>query len=261
MEIIVCAKHSIDVSEIKIDPETNNPILKGVPRKISDFDKNAVEEAIKIKEKLGGKITVFTLGPSESKEGVMELLAMGADEAFILNDPAFENVDSHGIATALSMGIKKLEKFDLVLCGEASIDAFSSQVGPRIAELLGIPQVTNVRKTSAESDRITTEMEAENMIVEIESKYPTLITVTKEINEPRLPNMMQILQAQSKKVEEWNSGAIGFSRESLNGEDGKMIKVEKTSGISMDRRRIILEGEPEEAAEKLVNELKSHVGV
>jgi len=119
MNIVVCAKQVVDVSEIKVDSNTKKPILAGVPQKISDIDKNAMEEAIKIKEKQGGKITVVTVGPPDAKEKIKELLAMGADEGILITPP--EKNDYFVVSNILAGAIKKLGQYDIVLCGEASI--------------------------------------------------------------------------------------------------------------------------------------------
>ena len=139
MNVIVCAKQVVDASEMKIDSSTKKPILQGVPQKISDIDKNAVEEAIKIKEKHGGKITVVTIGPANAKERIKELLAMGADEGIIVIAP--DTIDYHMTATLVAEASKKIGSYDLILCGEASTDLFSGQIGPRVAGLLNIPEV------------------------------------------------------------------------------------------------------------------------
>ncbi|GAH17631.1 unnamed protein product, partial [marine sediment metagenome] len=138
MNIIVCAKQVVDVSEMKVDSSTKKPILQGVPQKISDIDKNAMEEAIKIKDKHGGKITVLTVGPADAKERIKELLAMGADEGILIPYP--DKYDYHVVSTLLTEAIKKIGEYEIILCGEASIDLFSGQIGPRIAGLLNIPQ-------------------------------------------------------------------------------------------------------------------------
>ncbi|MFW6144672.1 MAG: electron transfer flavoprotein subunit beta/FixA family protein, partial [Candidatus Natronoplasma sp.] len=152
MNIAVCAKEVVDVSEIKIDEKTNEPILEGISREVSDIEKSAVEEAIKIKEEYGGKITVLTVGSVENMENIKELLAMGADEAVIIYPP--RETDYTVVSELLAGAIKEIGDIELVLCGEASIDLFSGQVGPRIAELLDIPQVTYAENLEVEEEKI-----------------------------------------------------------------------------------------------------------
>ena len=125
MEIVVCIKRVVDVSQVKIDERTNEPIISGIPEKTSDFDKNAMEAAIKVMEKVGGSITVVTVGSDAASENIKECLAMGAEKGIIFNDPAWQELDTHNRAKVLAAGIKSLDSADLVLLGEASIDSYS----------------------------------------------------------------------------------------------------------------------------------------
>lgn len=246
MNIIVCAKQVVDVSEIKIDPNTKKPILQGIPQKISDIDKNAMEEAIKIKEKHGGKITVITAGPSNAKERIKELLAMGADEGVLVNLP--EKSDYHVTSNLLAEAIKKIDKYDIVLCGEASIDMFSGQIGPRIAGILNIPQITYAQKINAEKEKITAERNMGELAVTTESTYPVLVTVTKEINEPRLPSLMQILGAANKPILEWSADSLGSSFTPI-------VETIELKGVPMTRKNIIFKDDIDESIGKLVESL------
>lgn len=247
MNIVVCAKQVVDVGEIKVNPSTNKPVLDGIPKKISDIDKNAVEEAIKIKDKVGGKITVLTVGPADAKEKIKELLAMGADEAYLIAEP--EKVDYHVISKLLASGIGKLGDVDLVICGEASIDMFSGQVGPRIAGYLGIPQLTYAFKVNAESDKITAERNMGTKMVTTESPYPALLTVTKEINEPRLPSLMQILGSANKPLNDWSAAEMGLADISP-----KMDTLD-INGMAMERKNIVYKDDLDEAVKELAENL------
>lgn len=246
MNIIVCAKQVIDVSEMKVDPGTKKPILHGVPQKISDIDKNAMEEAIKIKEKHGGKITVVTVGPADARERIKELLAMGADEGILVSHP--EKYDYHVISSLLAEAIKKIGEYDIVLCGEASIDMFSGQVGPRVAGLLDIPQITYAQSVTAEKDKVTAERNMGDKAVTTESTYPVLITVTKESNEPRLPSLMQILGAANKPINDWTA-------DSLTSGLTPMVDTVELKGISMERKNVIYQNDLDESVSKLVDSL------
>jgi electron transfer flavoprotein beta subunit len=244
MNIIVCAKQVVDVSEIKVDPNTKKPILQGIPQKISDIDKNAMEEAIKIKEKHGGKITVVTAGPANAKERIKELLAMGADEGILVNLP--EKSDYHVTSNLIASAIKKIGNFDIILCGEASIDLFSGQVGPKIAGILNIPQITYAQKITVEKDKIIAERNMGEFVVTTESSYPVLVTVTKEINEPRLPSLMQILGAASKPISE-------FSADSLVNDLKPLVDTIELKGVPMTRKNIIFKDNIDESVVKLVD--------
>jgi len=246
MNIIVCAKQIIDVSEMKIDSSTNKPILEGTPKIVNEIDKNAIEQAIKIKEKNGGKITVLTVSSEDAKEKIKELLAMGADEAIIVK--ASEESDYHMTAQLISEAIKKIGDYDLILCGEASVDLFSGQMGPRVAGLLGIPQLTYTQKITAEKDKITAERNMSDYMVTTESSYPVLVTVTKEINEPRLPSLMEILAAANKPIKEWTADSL---KSGLN----PVVNTLDLKGVSMERKNVIYKNDLDESVEKLVDSL------
>lgn len=246
MNIIVCAKQVVDISEMKIDPGTKKPILEGIPQKVSDIDKNALEEAIKIKEKNGGKITVVTIGPIDAKERIKELLAMGADDGVLVN--LSDNKDYHVVASLLAGTIKKIGQYDLILCGEASVDLFSGQIGPHLAGLLNIPQITYAQKIDAGKDKITADRNMGDKAVTTESTYPVLITVTKEINEPRLPSLMQILGAANKPINEWSGDSLGADTNSL-------VDTVEFKGVPMERKNVVYQDDIDESIGKLVESL------
>jgi len=246
LNIIVCAKQVVDVSEMKIDSITKKPILQGVPQKISDIDKNAMEEAIKIKDKHGGKITVLTIGPSDAKERIKELLAMGADEGVLVTAP--DNVDYHMTSTLLAEAVKKIGEYDMIICGEASVDLFSGQIGPRLAGLLNIPQITYALSVTAEKDKVTAERNMGDKAVTTEATYPVLITVTKEINEPRLPSLMQILGAANKPINEWTADSLSSGLKPL-------VETVDLKGVPMERKNVIYQNDLDESVGKLVDSL------
>ena len=246
MNIIVCAKQVVDVSEMKVDPSTKKPILQGVPQKISDIDKNAMEEAIKIKDKQGGKITVVTVGPADAKERIKELLAMGADEGVLIPIP--DKCDYRVVSTLLAEAIKKIGEYDIVLCGEASIDMFSGQIGPRLAGLLNIPQITYAQSINVDKDKAVAERNMGDKSVTTESSFPVLITVTKEINEPRLPSLMQILGAANKPINEWSADSLTKKLE-------PKVETLELKGVSMERKNIVYKDDVEDSVNKLVDSL------
>lgn len=252
MNIIVCAKQVVDVAEIKIDSATKKPILAGIPQKISDMDKNALEEAIKIKEKHGGKITVVTVGAPDAKERMKELLAMGADEGVLIVQP--DQADYHMVAALLAGAIKKIGPYDIILCGEASIDLFSGQIGPGVAGLLNIPQITYAQQLNVEKNKVISEKNLGEKAVTIESAFPVLITVTKESNQPRLPSLMAILASSSKPIHEMKPTDV--TSEPLH----PKVKTIDIKGIPMQRKNIIFQDDLDQSVGKLVDEL-ARVGV
>ncbi|HHT9114375.1 MAG TPA: electron transfer flavoprotein subunit beta/FixA family protein [Candidatus Wunengus sp. YC65] len=221
MDIIVCIKQIYDLGQIKVDTTTKYPITEGVARKISDFDKNALEEALRIKEKHGGTVLALIGG---TKEAAKEALAMGADEAVIYSADS----DSLGTATILAEIIHKM-KYDLILCGEASIDEFSFQIGPRLAQALGIPVLTYARKMEPKDNEVVVERNLENRYEIAKARLPALVTVTKEINEPRIPTLLQILGASKKKITE-----ISLEKQEAG------IETLRVTAIEMKRKEVIL---------------------
>jgi electron transfer flavoprotein beta subunit len=246
MNIIVCAKQVVDISEMKIDSKTNKPILTGLSKKVNEIDKNAVEEAIKIKDANGGKITVLTVGEADAKERIKELLAMGADEGILIPPP--ENMDYAMLTKILAGAIKKIGEYDVILCGEASIDMFSGQVGPRLAGMLNVPQITYAQKVTAEKDKVNAERNLGDMVVTMESPYPVLVSVTKEINEPRLPSLMQILASASKPIQDWTVESLDITLE-------PKVQTIDLQGVSSDRKNVIYDDDSDDTIKKLVDNL------
>jgi electron transfer flavoprotein beta subunit len=252
VEMVVLAKVTEDVQAVKIDAESNEPVLKGVPMKVSDFDRNAMEEALRIKAKLGGKVRVLTAGPPEAKDQMRQLIAMGADEAYLVTAPDYGSLDYAAISKLLAASIKKLGKMDLVLAGEASIDQYSGQMGPRVAGALGIPSISYIRKILPDKEGVVAEREMGDIVEEYRAPYPVLVTVTKEINEPRLPNMMQIIGASKKPITEWKADALGIPP----GELAPRTRVLGLKGITMKRKNVIFSDDAPVAAQKLVEALR-----
>jgi len=250
--IIVPFKQIVDIKEIKVDPSTQTPITVGIPRKISDVDKNALEEAIKLKEKHGGNVIAITMGPSEAKTALREALAMGTDEAYLLSDPIFENSDTLATARVLAKAIEKLGGFDLIICGEMTLDGLSAQVGPRLAELLDIPQITYVRKVTIDGNKVIAEKDLEEEYETVEAQMPVLLTVTREINEPRIPSLRDIMKASRKGITTWTASDLGISKEEV-GAEGSAVQILKVTVPKVERKGVIVKAETvEEAAEELV---------
>lgn len=207
MNIIVCIKQVPGVTEVNIDPETGTLIREGVPSIINPFDMYAIEEALRLREKFGGKVTVISMGPPQAVEALKEAMAMGADEAVLLSDKAFAGSDTWATAYTLTKGIGKLGPFDMILCGKQAIDGDTGQVGPGIARQLGITQLTYVFKI-LELDTESGAVKVERLLEEgreiVESRLPVLLTVVKDINQPRFPTLAGIRQASGKKVPIWS---------------------------------------------------------
>ncbi|MFQ6014207.1 MAG: electron transfer flavoprotein subunit beta/FixA family protein [Anaerolineae bacterium] len=254
MDIIVCMKQVVDLQQIRIKPETREPVLEGAPFLFGDFDKNALEEAVRIKEQHGGTVTALSVGSPKLKETILEALAIGADEAVILTDPAFAGSDTMGSARVLAKAIQKIGEFDLILCGEGSADDYSAQVPSRLAELLDIPQITYVRELEIAGDKLQAVRDMEGAFEVVEAPFPALLTVTSEINEPRLPPLTQILRASRKPLHEWTAADIGLS-EDMAGAEASTIEVISNLAPEQERKGVIYEGDLDEAVDSLVNDL------
>ena len=200
MEIVVCVKQVPDTTEVKIDPQTNTLIRQGVPSIVNPFDKNAVEAALQLKEKHGGKVTVISMGPPQAKEALKECVAMGADAAILISDRAFGGADTLATSYTLAAAIRKLGTYDVILCGKQAIDGDTAQVGPEIAEHLGVVQVTYAAKIDIDGDKIRVEREHEDGYEVIEVKAPVLITTVKSINEPRYPTVRGTMKANRAEI-------------------------------------------------------------
>ena len=249
----MCLKQAIDVSQLKVDPGTRQLIIAGAPKKISDFDKNALEEAIRVKEKLGGiEILTLTVSSEDAKAVLREALAMGADKAYLVNDPGVQGVDTMGTAYILAEAIKKIGQFDLILCGETSLDSFSGLVGSRLSEMLNLTQVTFVRKLLIEDDNILAERALEDVNETVKAKMPALVAVTREINQPRIPSLMMIMKASKKEIVNWTLSDLDVQREKID----PKIEVLSVVAPTMERKKIMIAGETvQEIAEKLAKAL------
>ena len=241
-------KQAVDVSQLKVDPATRQLVTAGAPRKMSDFDKNALEEAIRIKEKLGGEIITLTVSSEDAKAVLREGLALGADKAYWLNDPALQGTDTWGTAYVLAEMVKKIGEFDLILCGDSSLDSFSGLVGPRLSEMLNVPQITSVGKVTVEGDAVIAERSLEDASETVKAKMPALISVTREINQPRIPSLMMIMKASKKEVVAWSLKDLNVTAEKI----GSRIEIISVLAPKMDRKKIKVTGESvQEIAEKL----------
>ncbi|KZL91470.1 electron transfer flavoprotein subunit beta/FixA family protein [Clostridium magnum] len=206
MHTLVCVKQVPDTTEIKIDPKTNTLDRSSAPTIINPYDAHAVEEAVKIKNKFGGKVSIISMGPSQAEEVIKKCIEMGADEGYLLSDKAFAGSDTLATSYILAMGIKKImekEPIDLVFCGKQAIDGDTAQVGPGIASRLGIPQLTYVEKIkdlNLKSNTVVIHRKIDNGYEVVESKLPCLITVEKDINDlsySPLPNMIRAARYKS----------------------------------------------------------------
>jgi electron transfer flavoprotein beta subunit len=254
VNIIVCMKQVIDLEQIRIKAETRQPVVEGLPVLFGDFEKCALEEAVRIKEKHGGKVTAVAAGSPKLKDTIKEALAIGADEAVILIDPAFQDSDTMGSARLLAQTIQKVGEYDLILLGEGSADNYSGQVPPRIAELLGLPQVAFVREMEVLDNRLRVVRDLEDALEVVEVDLPAVISVTGELNTPRLPPLSAILKAGRKPLHVWGPDDVGVTADEV-GSAASVIEVLSNLAPIQDRKEIIFEDE-EEGVVELVRALQ-----
>jgi len=260
MNTIVCVKQVLDPeippAKFKIDPEAKQVIPPpGVPPVISLFDERAVEAACRLKDKHKGKITVISMGSAKASDVVKHTISMGADEGFVLQDEAFENLDSFGTAYVLGKAIQKIGAYDLVLCGRYSADWGAGQVGSILAEILGIPVVTLAFAIEAVDKKVRVKRMVKDGYEVLEAPMPSLVTVSSEIGLPRLPGGMGLMLARKKQIPVWKAQDIGAESSQL---DKAKAHTEVTS-LSVPTRKteceIITGGTPSEAGVNLALKL------
>lgn len=262
MNMIVCVKQVPDPeappASFKIDPTSNKVVPPpGVAPVLSPFDEQAVEAALRIKDAKGGKVSIISLGNKLVGEVVKKPLSMGADDLFLLDDPAFEDSDSWSTAWALAAAIKKIGSFDIIFCGRQGADWDSGQVGSGLAEFLGIPSVTIARKVEASDSHVTVERVVADGIEVVEAPLPCLITVSNELGEPRYATMKGIMSAKKKPVTTWKPQDIGVSPAEI-GKQGRQTELVKLYQPVKEGKCEIMQGDtPVEAAVALAVRLRT----
>ncbi len=260
MKIVVCIKQVPDTTDVKINPETNTLIREGVESIINPFDMYAIEEAVRLKERFGGHTTVITMGPPQADGALREALSLGIDLAIHLSDRAFAGSDTWATSLILAKAIEKIDECDLVICGKQASDGDTAQVGPGIATHLNLPQATYVRRVdSVHLDTAPKVIVVERLLEEgyelIELQLPALITVVKEINEPRLPSLRGKMSSKKAEITLWGNKDLGLSENQigLNGSPTQVVKIftplHKEGGKTF-------QGEPQEVVDKLFEEIK-----
>ncbi|MBE6944755.1 MAG: electron transfer flavoprotein subunit beta/FixA family protein [Ruminococcaceae bacterium] len=256
MKIIVCIKQVPNTTEIKIDPVTNTLKRDGVPSIINPDDKTAIEAALQMKELHGAQVTVITMGPPQAEKALREALAMGADEAFLLTDRAFGGSDTLATSTIVAAAIRKLGA-DVVFCGRQAIDGDTAQVGPQIAEHLGIPQITYAAAISynEETGALTVKRQFEDRYQMLEVKGQCLITFLSTMAKPRYMNMWDIVDQDEKEVGKITFADLDVDKENI-GLTGSPTKVKSTATKQFDKTIETLELNAEEAAKTILAALQ-----
>jgi electron transfer flavoprotein beta subunit len=228
MNIIVCIKQVPETQEVRLDPVTHTLKREGIKSIINPFDLYAVEEALRVREAKGGTVTLLSMGPPQAEAALREALGYGADAAVLLSDRAFAGADTWATALTLAKAIEKLGGADLIFCGKQAIDGDTAQVGPMLATILDIPYVAWARKLTFSSEvSVTVERLLDHGYDAVETMLPALVTVVKEINEPRVPSFKAKLKAKKDPVPVWGLSELGLDAADvgLNGSFTQVVKV------------------------------------
>lgn len=259
MNIVVCIKQVPASAAVTVDERNHTINRASAEAVINPYDLHALEEALRLRQKYDGHISVITMGPKQAESALREALAMGVDEAIHLCDKAFAGSDTWGTSMSLAYAISKLDNVDLVICGKQAVDGDTAQVGPGIAAHLDLPQATYVRSI----DSVHLDTRPKLMVIErlvedgyelIEIELPALITVVKEINKPRLPSIKGALDARSKDIIKWTHMDLGIcsSQLGLEGSPTRVIDVER---VVSSKSTKILEGDLSVIVKELFSEL------
>jgi electron transfer flavoprotein beta subunit len=250
VDIVVCVKTNPDLEMVRVKDRVAQ--TEGVPYKIGDLEKNALEAAVALREAgAAAKVTALCLaeGNRKAAEDIKTALAMGADEAVVVDDPALADPDEAAVAAALAVAVKKIGACDLLLFGEGSSDNYTGQVGARVAELLGLPQIGYARKVEAADGAVRCERSMDDMIETVEAPLPAAVTVVSEINEPRIPGLMQIMKAKSKPLQVWSLADLGLEA------PAPVREIVSNLAEEQDRKHIVFEGTAAEQADAFVDAL------
>jgi electron transfer flavoprotein alpha/beta subunit len=252
MNIVACMKWVPDTHDVKVDPVTNALIREGVKHIINPFDENAIEAGLQLKEKLGGMLTVICMGPKQAEEGLRTAIAMGADDAILLSDAAFRGSDTLATSNALAGAVRKIADYDLILCGKQAIDGDTAQVPAGLAERLGIPQVTLAIgiEPGDNPKRLKVKRVTDDAYELIEVRLPAVVSVVKQINEPRFPAMKGVLKAKKFPIKTWGIAEIELDPE-IVGFAGSPTWVSRTFVPARHSRGQMLAGETSDVVSEL----------
>ncbi len=256
MNIIVCLKQVPDSTKVRLDPVTHTLVREGVASIINPYDLYALEAALRLKDAAGGKVTLLSMGPPQAEAALREALSYGADEAVLLCDRAFAGADTWATSYTLAQAVGRLGRFDLIVCGKQAIDGDTAQVGPGLAERLEIPHVAFVRKAEPEGSGLSVERLTDDGYDRLEVDLPALITVVKEIGEPRMPSLRAKMAAKKKEIPVWSAADIGAAPERI-GLAGSLTAVRKVFPPPVRGEREMIAGSPVEQAGKLLQRLRS----
>jgi electron transfer flavoprotein beta subunit len=259
MQIIVCIKQVPDAKDVRLDPKTNTLAREGVESIMNPYDRHALEEAVAIKEQVGGSVTVLTMGPPQAEAVLREAISCGADEGVLVSDRAFAGADTWATSYTLAQAIQSLGSSDLVLCGKQAIDGDTAQVGPGLAQRLQVPFVTCVQKTRAVTvDSIEVERMMDDGFDVVRLPLPALMTVVKDINEPRVASLKGKMRAKKVEIKKLSAADIGADPQCI-GLAGSPTQVVRVFSPEPRGNRQIFSGSLAEQVDQLVDCLKAHL--
>lgn len=257
MEILVCIKQVPGTSEVEVDEKTGVLKRDGVDSKMNPYDLYALETALKIKQETGATISVISMGPPQAKQVIEEAYMMGADKGALLSDRRFAGADVLATSYTLSQGVRKLGNPDLIICGKQTTDGDTAQVGPEMAEFLGMPHVANVKKiVDIKESSIVIEMDMPDTVEVCEINYPCLLTVEKDIFQPRLPSFKLKLSSKDKEVPFYGLNDFEDKDEKRYGLNGSPTQVLRIFPPSSNNDKEVWRGDAEELSDKLTQKLR-----
>jgi electron transfer flavoprotein beta subunit len=255
MKIIVCVKQVPDAKDVRLDPVTNTLAREGVQSIMNPYDQHALEEAVRLKENHGGEVVVMTMGPPQAEGMLREAISCGADQAVLVSDRSFAGADTWATSYTLEHALKKIGSFDLILCGKQAIDGDTAQVGPGLATRLGIPYLTCIQKVleGKETGLIVERMMDDGYDL-VAVDYPALLTVVKDINEPRVPSLRGKMKAKKAEIVRLSAEDIGADPACI-GLPGSPTKVVNVFPPEARGERSVLTGTLDEQLDQLVEKL------
>ncbi|MEW5908219.1 MAG: electron transfer flavoprotein subunit beta/FixA family protein [Thermodesulfobacteriota bacterium] len=262
MNMIVLVKQVPNTASVELDPKTGNLIREGLAGIMNPDDLHALEAAVEIREKFGGKVTAISMGPPQAIDVISEAMGMGADEGILLTDKAFAGADTWATSFTLGKAIEKIGGYDLIFCGRQAIDGDTAQIGPQVADYLGIPQVTYVFQIeSVETESLIVKRRLEDGFERILCRIPALLTVIGDLNRPRYPRIERLIRACRDKapIQVWNAADIGVKADQV-GLEGSLTHVIKTFAPKFKREGKRLEGKTEDVVRELIRNLKESEG-
>lgn len=259
MKIIVCIKQVPDAKDVRLDPETNTLAREGVESIMNPYDQHALEAAVTIKEMIGGEVTVISMGPPQAEAVLRQGISCGADNGILVSDRRFAGADTWATSYTLAKAIQNQGDFDLVVCGKQAIDGDTAQVGPGLAMRLGIPYATCIQKIRETDDKaIVMERMMDDGYDVLKSGFPVLITVVKDINQPRVPSLKGKMKAKKAEITVLGADDIGAESACI-GLPGSPTQVVKVFPPEPRGERAMLSGSVEEQVEQLVMKLKPYL--